>query len=34
VSGPTDDVVRPRHVRLLDYELEVFATLAEDWRLR
>jgi 2-keto-4-pentenoate hydratase/2-oxohepta-3-ene-1,7-dioic acid hydratase in catechol pathway len=23
VSGPTDDVVRPRHVRLLDYELEV-----------
>jgi 2-keto-4-pentenoate hydratase/2-oxohepta-3-ene-1,7-dioic acid hydratase in catechol pathway len=23
VSGPTDDVVRPAHVRLLDYELEV-----------
>jgi 2-keto-4-pentenoate hydratase/2-oxohepta-3-ene-1,7-dioic acid hydratase in catechol pathway len=23
VSGPTADVVRPRHVRLLDYELEV-----------
>ena len=23
VSGPSDDVVRPRHVRLLDYELEV-----------
>ena len=23
VSGPTNDVVRPRHVRLLDYELEV-----------
>jgi 2-keto-4-pentenoate hydratase/2-oxohepta-3-ene-1,7-dioic acid hydratase in catechol pathway len=23
VSGPTDDVVRPSHVRLLDYELEV-----------
>jgi 2-keto-4-pentenoate hydratase/2-oxohepta-3-ene-1,7-dioic acid hydratase in catechol pathway len=23
VSGPTDDVVRPRHVRLLDYEVEV-----------
>jgi 2-keto-4-pentenoate hydratase/2-oxohepta-3-ene-1,7-dioic acid hydratase in catechol pathway len=23
VSGPTDDVVRPRHVRLLDYEIEV-----------
>jgi 2-keto-4-pentenoate hydratase/2-oxohepta-3-ene-1,7-dioic acid hydratase in catechol pathway len=23
VSGPTDDVVRPGHVRLLDYELEV-----------
>jgi 2-keto-4-pentenoate hydratase/2-oxohepta-3-ene-1,7-dioic acid hydratase in catechol pathway len=23
VSGPTDDVIRPRHVRLLDYELEV-----------
>jgi 2-keto-4-pentenoate hydratase/2-oxohepta-3-ene-1,7-dioic acid hydratase in catechol pathway len=23
VSGPTDDIVRPRHVRLLDYELEV-----------
>jgi 2-keto-4-pentenoate hydratase/2-oxohepta-3-ene-1,7-dioic acid hydratase in catechol pathway len=23
VSGPTEDVVRPRHVRLLDYELEV-----------
>jgi 2-keto-4-pentenoate hydratase/2-oxohepta-3-ene-1,7-dioic acid hydratase in catechol pathway len=23
VSGPTDDVVRPGHVRLLDYELEL-----------
>jgi 2-keto-4-pentenoate hydratase/2-oxohepta-3-ene-1,7-dioic acid hydratase in catechol pathway len=23
VSGPTDDLVRPRHVRLLDYELEL-----------
>jgi 2-keto-4-pentenoate hydratase/2-oxohepta-3-ene-1,7-dioic acid hydratase in catechol pathway len=23
VSGPTDDIIRPRHVRLLDYELEV-----------
>ena len=23
ISGPTDDVVRPGHVRLLDYELEV-----------
>ena len=23
VSGPTDDVVRPAHVRLLDYELEL-----------
>ena len=23
VSGPTGDVIRPRHVRLLDYELEV-----------
>jgi 2-keto-4-pentenoate hydratase/2-oxohepta-3-ene-1,7-dioic acid hydratase in catechol pathway len=23
VSGPTDDVIRPRHVRLLDYELEM-----------
>jgi 2-keto-4-pentenoate hydratase/2-oxohepta-3-ene-1,7-dioic acid hydratase in catechol pathway len=23
VSGPTDDVIRPRHVRLLDYEVEV-----------
>jgi 2-keto-4-pentenoate hydratase/2-oxohepta-3-ene-1,7-dioic acid hydratase in catechol pathway len=23
VSGPSDDVVRPAHVRLLDYELEV-----------
>jgi 2-keto-4-pentenoate hydratase/2-oxohepta-3-ene-1,7-dioic acid hydratase in catechol pathway len=23
VSGPTDDVVRPSHVRLLDYELEL-----------
>src|SRR5215203_659401 len=23
VSGPTDDVIRPGHVRLLDYELEL-----------
>jgi len=23
ISGPTDDVVRPAHVRLLDYEIEV-----------
>jgi 2-keto-4-pentenoate hydratase/2-oxohepta-3-ene-1,7-dioic acid hydratase in catechol pathway len=23
ISGPTDDVVRPAHVRLLDYELEI-----------
>ena len=23
ISGPTDDLVRPRHVRLLDYELEL-----------
>ena len=23
VSGPTDDIIRPAHVRLLDYELEL-----------
>jgi 2-keto-4-pentenoate hydratase/2-oxohepta-3-ene-1,7-dioic acid hydratase in catechol pathway len=23
ISGPTDDIVRPAHVRLLDYEIEL-----------
>ena len=23
ISGPTDDVIRPAHVRLLDYEVEI-----------
>jgi 2-keto-4-pentenoate hydratase/2-oxohepta-3-ene-1,7-dioic acid hydratase in catechol pathway len=30
VSGPTDDVVRPAHVRLLDYELEVGLVMGQE----
>jgi 2-keto-4-pentenoate hydratase/2-oxohepta-3-ene-1,7-dioic acid hydratase in catechol pathway len=28
ISGPTDDVIRPAHVRLLDYEVEIGLVLA------
>jgi len=30
LSGPLDDVVRPRHVNLLDYEIELGLVLARD----
>ncbi|MBC2642633.1 MULTISPECIES: fumarylacetoacetate hydrolase family protein [unclassified Rhodococcus (in: high G+C Gram-positive bacteria)] len=30
ISGPTDDVIRPAHVRLLDYEVEIGLVLARD----
>jgi 2-keto-4-pentenoate hydratase/2-oxohepta-3-ene-1,7-dioic acid hydratase in catechol pathway len=33
VSGPTDDVVRPRHVRLLDYEIEVGLVMGRRLRI-
>ena len=33
VSGPTDDVVRPRHVRLLDYEVEVGLVMGRRLRI-
>ena len=30
ISGPNDDVIRPAHVRLLDYEVEIGLVLARD----
>ena len=30
ISGPYDDVIRPRHVKLLDYEIELGLVLARD----
>ena len=33
VSGPTDDVVRPRHVRLLDYEVEIGLVMGRRLRI-
>lgn len=30
ITGPTDDVIRPRHVQLLDFEIELGLVLAED----
>lgn len=30
ISGPTDDVIRPAHVRFLDYEVEIGLVLARD----
>lgn len=30
ITGPTNDVIRPRHVQLLDYEIELGLVLAED----
>ena len=30
ITGPTDDVVRPRHVHLLDYEVELGLVLSQD----
>ncbi len=30
ITGPTDDVIRPRHVQLLDFEIELGLVLSED----
>jgi 2-keto-4-pentenoate hydratase/2-oxohepta-3-ene-1,7-dioic acid hydratase in catechol pathway len=30
ISGPLDDIVKPRHVRLLDYEVEIGLVIARD----
>lgn len=30
ITGPTDDVVRPRHVQLLDHEIELGLVLSQD----
>jgi 2,4-diketo-3-deoxy-L-fuconate hydrolase len=30
ITGPEDDVIRPRHVQLLDYEIELGLVLADD----
>jgi 2,4-didehydro-3-deoxy-L-rhamnonate hydrolase len=32
ITGPEDDVVRPRHVHLLDYEIELGLVLSQDLR--
>jgi 2-keto-4-pentenoate hydratase/2-oxohepta-3-ene-1,7-dioic acid hydratase in catechol pathway len=33
ISGPTDDVVRPAHVRLLDYEVEIGLVIGKELRV-
>lgn len=30
ITGPTDDVIRPRHVQLLDFEIELGLVLSQD----
>ena len=30
ISGPSDDIVRPQHVRFLDYEVEIGLVIGQD----
>ena len=33
ISGPVDDIVKPEHVRLLDYEVEIGLVIGRDMQV-